>query len=115
VGDKLNLEEKFAKYKDITLNIVDAIKTEKYEKLNEMFEQRQLILNDINKSDYLKEELKKNYSQYDIDKLEEMLVLEIRFKKEDLLGKIKETKKRQVAINGYNNFSAKAVFLSKKF
>lgn len=111
----MNLEEKFAKYKDITLNIVDAIKTEKYEKLNGMFEQRELILNDINKSDYLKEELEKVYSQYDIDKLEKILTLEMKSKKEYLFEKIKENKKRQVAINGYNNFSAKAVFLSKKF
>lgn len=115
VGDKLNLEENFIKYKDITLTIIETVKSEKYEQLDEIFQQRQLILDDINKINYSKEELKKFYFKYNIDKLDKTLDSEMKVKRQDLLEKIKENKKRQVAMNGYNNLSAKAVFLSKKF
>ena len=40
---------------------------------------------------------------------------EMNVKRQELLEKIKENKKRQVAMKGYNNLSAKAVFLSKEF
>lgn len=115
MGDKLSLEESFAKYADLTLTIIERVKAEEYEKLDEIFEQRQSILIDINKNNYSKDELRKVYLQYDIDRLEKALTSEMKVKKEDMLKKIKESKKRQVAINGYNSFSAKAVFLSKKF
>lgn len=115
MGDKLNLEEDFIKYKEITLTIIETVKTEEYEKLDELIKQRQLILDNINKIDYSKDEMKQFYFQCDIDKLENILSLEMKTKREDLLEKIKENKKRQVAIKGYNNLSAKAVFLSKEF
>ncbi len=115
MGDKLNLEENFIKYKDITLTIIEIIKAEEYEKLDEIFQQRQLILDNINKINYSKEELRKFYFQYDIDKLDKTLASEMKVKKEDLLEKIKGNQKRQVAMKGYNNLSAKAVFLSKEF
>ena len=114
MGDKLNLEENFIKYKDITLTIIKTVKAEEYEKLDENFQQRQLILDDINKINYSKEELKKFYLQCEIENLEKVLASEIKVKREDLLKKIKENKKRQVAMIGYNNLSAKAVFLSKE-
>jgi hypothetical protein len=110
----LNLEENFIKYKDMTLVIIQTVIAEEYEKLDESFNQRQLILDDINKINYSKEELKKNYLKYDIENLEKMLVSKIKIKKQDLLEKIKENQKTQVGNRGYNNLSAKAVFLSKK-
>lgn len=115
MGDELDLEENFSKYKDITLTIIDKVKTEEFEYLNEAFEQRQLILDYISTLDYSKEELKKFYLKYNIDKLESILYSEIKTKKEGLLEKIKENKKRQVAMKGYNNLSTKSVFLSKEF
>lgn len=115
VGDKLNLEENLIKYKDITLTIIEGVKSEEYEQLDETFKQRQLILDNINKINYSKEELNRLYLQYDIDKLEKILVSEMKVKRQELLEKIKESKKRQVAMNGYNNLSAKAVFLSREF
>ena len=114
MGDKLNLEEKFIKYKGITLTIIETVKSEEYEQLDEVFQQRQLILDDINKSNHSKEEVKKNYLKYNIDKLDKILESEMKVKREDLLQKIKESKKRQVATRGYNNLSAKDVFLNKK-
>ena len=115
MGDKLNLEENFIKYKDITLAIIEGVKLEEYERLDEVFQQRQLILDNINKFNHSKEELNKFYLQYDIDKLDKTLASEMKVKRQDLLEKIKENKKRQAAMKGYNNLSAKAVFLSKEF
>ena len=114
MGDKLDLEQNFIRYKHITLTIIETVKAEEYEKLDEIFQQRQLILDDINKINYSKEEVKKFYLQYDIDKLDEILGLEMKVRKEDLLKKIQVTKKRQAAMKGYNNLSTKAVFLSKE-
>jgi len=114
VGDKLNLEENFIRYKDITLTIIKAVKVEEYEKLEEVFAQRQLILDDINKINHSKEELKKFYSKCEIENLEKELSSEMKVKKVNLMKKIKENEQRQVGTAGYNNISAKAVFLSKK-
>ena len=114
MGDKLNLEENFIKYKDITLTIIETVKAEEYEKLDEIFQQRQLILDDMNKINYSKEELKKFYLQYEIENLEKVLASEMKVRKDDLLKKIKQNEKRQVGMAGYNNLSAKAVFLSKE-
>lgn len=115
MGDNLNLEESLVKYRDITLTILEMVKIEEYEKLDETFQQRQSILNNINETNYSKEELKNFYLQYDIYKLEKILASEMKIRREDLLKKIKENNKRQVAMNGYNNLSTKAVFLSKEF
>lgn len=114
MGDKLILEENFVKYRDITLTIIETVKAEEYEKLDEIFQQRQLILDDMNKINYLKDELKKFYLKYDVENLEKVLASEMKDRKEDLLKKIKENKKKQAGIVGYNNISAKAVFLSKE-
>lgn len=114
MGDTLNLEKNFIKYKDITLDIIETVKAEEYEKLDEIFQQRQLILDDMNKIDYSKEELKKFYLQYDIENLEKVLESEMKVRKVELLKKIKQCEKKQVGMAGYNNISAKAVFLSKE-
>lgn len=115
MGDKLNLQGKFIEYKDITLTIIKEVKAEEYEKLDEIFQRRQLVLDDINELNYSKEDLKKIYLQYEIDKLDKILDSEMKARKEELLEKIKENKKRQMAMKGYNNLSTKAVFISKEF
>ena len=114
MGDTLNLEESFIKYKDITLTIIETVKAEEYEKLDEIFVQRQLILDSMNKIDYSKEEMKKFYMQYEIANVEKALAYEMKVRKDDLLKKIKQNGKKQVGMAGYNNISAKAVFLSKE-
>lgn len=115
VGDKLDLEGSFIKYKDITLSIMEIVKLEEYEKLEELFSQRQLILDNIDKLNCSKEELKNFYLKYNIDKLDKTLELEMKNNKEELLVKIKENQKRKMAMNGYNNLRAKDVFLSREF
>lgn len=114
MGDTLNLEENFIEYRDLTLTIIKTVKEEEFEKLDEIFQQRQLVLHDMNKIDCLKEELKKFYLQYGIENLEKMLASEMKVRKGDLLKKIKQNEKRQVGMAGYNNLSAKAIFLSKE-
>lgn len=113
-GDKLNLEDNFIKYKNITLTIIEIVKIEEYEKLDEIFQKRQLILDDMNKINYSKEELKKLYLQYGIENLEKDLASRMKDKKDDLLDKMKKNKKRQTGIMGYNKIPSEAVFLSKK-
>lgn len=101
-------------YRQFTLNVIEMVKKEEYEKLDEIFQKRQLILDNINERGYQKEQLKMLYVKYDIGRLEKTLELEMKAQKEDLQEKIKENKKRQSAMVGYNNLGAKAVFLSKK-
>lgn len=111
----MNLEENFKEYSNITLTMIKVVKEEKYEDLEQLFKQRQLILDDINKLNGSKDELKKIYLKYNIDKLDITLEEEMRNRKEELLNKIKQSQKRKIAMNGYNNLQAKAVFLSKEF
>ncbi|KZL94063.1 hypothetical protein [Clostridium magnum] len=110
----MSLEESFIKYKNVTLTIMEIVKSEQYEKLDEFFSQRQLILDDINKLNCSKEQLKEFYVKYDIENLHKTLEEEMKNRKEELLVKIRQTQKRKVAVSGYNNLQAKAVFLSKE-
>lgn len=110
----MKLEKNFIEYKEITLTIFEAVKTGEYEKLEKMFQQRQLILNDIDKNDYSKEKMNKLYLKYELENEYKVLASEMKIKKYDLLKKIEKNKKRQIAVAGYNNISSKAVFLSKE-
>lgn len=110
----MNIEEEFDQYKSITLVIMDTVKSENYEKLDELFSQRQLILNNINNLNCPKEELNRLYLKSDIYNLDKILEEEINNKKEEFLNKIRESQKRKVAMNGYSNLQARAVFLSKQ-
>ena len=110
----MNLEGIFIEYKNITLAIIETVKADEYEQLDENFHKRQLILDDMNKISNSKEELKKFYIQYEIENLEKVLANEMKLRKADLLNKIKQNEKRQLGMAGYNNVSAKAVFLSKE-
>ena len=114
VGDKLNLEENLIRYKDITLTILEFVKIEEYEKLDEIFQKRQLILDDMNKINYSKEEIQRLYLQYGIEKLNKTLETEMKSRQKNLMMKIKENTKKQAGLSGYNKISATAVFLSKK-
>ena len=111
----MEIDEQFEQYKNITVMIMETVKAENYEKLDELFSQRQLILNNINKLDCSNEELNKFNLKYNIDKLDKTLEEEMKNRKEELLEKIKENQKRKIAMSGYNNLQAKAVFLSKEF
>jgi hypothetical protein len=111
----LNLDEDFIKYKNITLTIIEIVKAENYENLDELFNQRQLILDNINKINYSKEDLREFYVKYNIEKLDKIIEEEIKKGKEELLVRMKQSQKRRIAMNGYNNLQAKAVFLSGKF
>ncbi|NRZ28840.1 hypothetical protein [Clostridium beijerinckii] len=114
MGEELEIDEQFKKYKNITLIIMEIVKAENYEKLDELFLQRQLILNNINELDYSKEELNKLYIEHDVGKIDKILEEEMKNRKYELLNKIKENQKRKVGMNGYNSFQTKAVFLSKE-
>lgn len=110
----MDLEKNFIKYKNITLTIIEAVKAEEYEKLDEIFQQRQLILDGMSEISNSKEELEKFYLQYEIENSEKLLTFEMKARKGDLLKKIKQNEKKQIGMAGYNNISAKAVFLSKE-
>lgn len=110
----MSLEESFIKYKNITLTIIGIVKSEEYEKLDEFFNQRQLILDDINKLNCPREQLKEFYLKYNIDNLDKILEEEMKNRKEKLLVKIRQNQKRKTAMNGYSNLQAKSVFLSKE-
>ena len=114
VCEELEIEEQFVQYRNITLTIIETVKAENYEKLDELFSKRQFILDNINKLTYSKEELNKFYLKYDIYKLDETLEEEMKKRKKELLEKIKENQKRRIVMNGYNNLQARAVFLSKE-
>ncbi len=111
----MNIEENLIKYRDITMTIIEIIRSDEEEKLDDLFVQRQLILDYINKIDYSKDELKKLCLKHEISSLDKILEVGIKSKKEEVLKKIKENQKRKAAMNGYNNLQTKAVFLSKEF
>ncbi|AJH01342.1 hypothetical protein LF65_04813 [Clostridium beijerinckii] len=111
----MELDKNFIKYKDITLAIMEAVKKEEYEKLDDFFKQRQVLLDDISRLNCSSEELRKFYGRHEINELDKKLEKEMKNKKDDLLIKIKENQRRKAAMNGYSRLQSKAVFLSKEF
>lgn len=110
----MELEEQFKEYRNITIIIIKEIQNENYEVLEEFFSKRQKILDDIAQSSYEIKELNQIYLKFNIEQLEKVIEEEIKNRKEDLLDKIKESQKRRIVMNGYNNLQARAVFLSKE-
>ncbi|WP_026888253.1 hypothetical protein [Clostridium beijerinckii] len=110
----MEIQEQFVQYKNITLIIMETVKTENYEKLDEFFSQRQSVLDNINKLACSKEELNRFYLKYDVYELDKTLEKEMNSRKEALLEKIKENQKRRIMMNGYNDLQARSVFLSKE-
>ncbi|OCA96805.1 flagellar protein FliT [Clostridium beijerinckii] len=111
----MELEECFNRYNDITLTIIETVESDDYERLDELFEQRQSILDNIKNSNCSKEEMKRIYLKYNIDELEKKIEEEMKKRKEEALDKLKKSQERKVAMNGYNNLQARAVFFSKEF
>lgn len=110
----MELEQQFIEYRDITLIIINEVKNENYDDLEEFFFKRQTILDNIIKDAHEKEQLNLICGKLNINKLEKTLEAEIKIRKEKLLDKIKESQKRRMVMSGYNNLQARAVFLSKE-
>lgn len=103
-------------YRDITVNMIDAVNEEKFEKLNVLIESREEILNTLKKLEmYNKNEVVANFKNLDIMSLEKKVKKLTEDKFNDVKEKLRSINSNQIVNKKYyKDFSGNPLFFNKK-
>ncbi|NFS08523.1 flagellar protein FliT [Clostridium botulinum] len=96
------LKENLIKYRDLTLNIIEALEREDYDVPEKFLEERQSIINEINKLSYTKEEFKSINDELDLMLLEKKLQTIMLKRKVELKQKLNNTLENKEATKLYS-------------
>lgn len=112
--DELKLEKLLYEFSEITKKLIKSIEDEKFEKINNLFLERQRVINLIDEIEYEKEVFRYIANKYELSNLDNNLNLLVKTKKKDLLLELNKLKENLMAndlynSNGYNRVS----FLNK--
>lgn len=110
----MNLEELFQEYKEISLNIMQILDDDLVEQLDNEFEKRNIILEEITRRNEEKEVLKDLYEKYDLIKIDEEMKVKLEISMNNVRNEMIKIKKRKEANKSYNNINARSVYLSKE-
>lgn len=110
----MNIEELFEKYKQISLSIIGALDNDEIKQLDNLLLERGEILKEISKKNETKEELKRLYEKYYLNKIDEDMKQNFEASLNEVRQEIMKNKKRREASNVYNKINARAIYLSKK-
>ncbi|MBE6068669.1 MAG: hypothetical protein E7211_13390 [Clostridium lundense] len=110
----MNLEQSCSEYRELSQKIINKLKNNMFDDLNDLFTKREIIINQIFLYCREEEKLRELYGKYDLFKLDEIMKLEFQSKKKELKRDILNLKRRREAAKSYNNINLKSVFLSRK-
>ncbi|MCM1988106.1 hypothetical protein [Oceanirhabdus seepicola] len=110
----MNLEELYKKYKQISQEIISALEKEDLDALEDLLFEREEILKNIMSNEVEKERLQELYTKYDLFNIDKIMKEKFNDKIHIVKQELNKLRKRKQATRGYNNLSAKAVFLSKR-
>ncbi|HDK7138028.1 flagellar protein FliT [Clostridium botulinum] len=96
------LKENLIKYRDLTLNIIEALEREDYDIPEKFLEERQSIINEINNLPHTKEEFKSINNELDLILLEKKLQTVMLKRKVELKQKINNALESKEATKSYN-------------
>ena len=106
------IEEKLAKYKEITIEIIEKLHCE--EDLNYLMDERFEILKELFQDESLnKDEIKVFYEKLEIKAIDEKLKERIQAEQSKIKEEIREIHNRKQASTIYNNHLGKVNFLNK--
>jgi hypothetical protein len=108
------LEDELKKYQDTTKEIINAINSEDYEKLNVLAESRKLIIDNIKSLKFTKQEFKEIADELDLKKYEDDMNKKLLKKKIDLKHKIESIKNKRKVNSSYNRQNINPMIFSKK-
>lgn len=109
----MDLRTYLEKFRDVTLDVIDAFKKEKYELGNNLLDKRREIIGEIEQIEYNIEEFKaldKEFKLLDLNKELEESVEKERIK---IRKQLDDINLRRNANNGYNQQSKSVVFSRK--
>ncbi|SKA72706.1 hypothetical protein SAMN05428976_10134 [Clostridium sp. USBA 49] len=110
-----NLRENLLNFKKITESLINEIKEENYNSLEDIFNKREIVINTIKKIDYNLEDFKNISSELKLLEMERELNILINEKRQFIVEEINKLKTYKRANNNYQkNFKPDSIFFSKK-
>ncbi|EPY2277528.1 hypothetical protein ACXAT3_002271 [Clostridium sporogenes] len=110
----MDLDNFIKEYKTISLQIKESLDNDNLDSLDILLEQREKIINNVDITNFDKEELKEAYEKYEVFELDKLILEEMKLQKNELKKKILEIQKSKKITKGYNGLNTKAVFLTKE-
>lgn len=102
-------------FKDFTINLIDCLEKEDYESLEGLFNDRQAIIDNMDKLQYTKESFKAISSELQIMPLQQKLTLALNKSKAEAKLELDKLSATKTASKSYNTkFKADALFFNKK-
>ncbi|WP_074042349.1 flagellar protein FliT [Desnuesiella massiliensis] len=112
--DKL-LEESLIEFKSITLDLINALEYDDFDKLESLIEKRQAIINILEKANYAEEEFKHIASSIDLLTLQKKVLDLMNSKKVELRSEMDKLSEIKTANKSYNSkFAVDSVYFNKK-
>ena len=99
-------------YKKLTLNIIRSIEEDKED--IQLFDNREMIIENLLNSNFSKEELKLSYEDEKIEELDKKLEYVLKNKMQDVKEEIKKVKVSHQANKLYSNINSNKYFFSTK-
>lgn len=111
----INLYDLFNQYKDVSIDILKAIDDRDYDLVNQLFDKRQSLIEDINNINQ-KEDINDIVNNLDILTLEEEIKNKLQSHHEEIKRNIKGVKEQKHINNVYNTKEpVDSIFVYKKF
>lgn len=109
------LREELAKYRDTTIELIQAVENENYEILDSLVEKRSEIINSVDKLTFSKEEFKTICLEFKILLLQDSLNKLMNEKKLKVKRQLESMDENKNLRNSYNKkFSVDSIFFNKK-
>lgn len=108
----MEIREDILNYKEITVKIIKAIKTEKYEELMLLLDKREKVIENLKQIDT--KQFKIFCDEFDLIKLENELDELLSFKRNDIKFKLDAITKNMQASSSYNKMTDSPLIFSKK-
>ncbi|WBW95464.1 hypothetical protein [Oceanirhabdus sp. W0125-5] len=110
----MDLEKLIIEYKQISNDIIVLLEKDDFEKLDLLFEKRQVVIDQMILEDNGKNEVKDLYVKYNLVKLDQVMKSKFETKKNEIKSNLIKIRRQKKATAGYNNLNSRAVYLSKE-
>lgn len=112
---EFNLSENLHKFKELTESAIINISSENYAEVEKIMEARKNTIDEINNSDYSKQELRTIYKELGISECEDKLIEVINKNKSEILEAIKRLNQSKRVNNNYMNvYQKKSLIFNKE-
>lgn len=109
------LKQFLIRFKELTINLIECLEKEKYESLESLFNDRQIVIDDISKLSYEKESFKAISSELQLMPLQQKLTILMNQRRGEVKQELDKLSASKTASNSYNTkYKVDALFFNKK-